>query len=1018
MKVSQIMMRLPFKIRDFIKDLPLRPTIGMALVIGLSLPIAISAWRGLAERREALLQNLADEHARLVEILAIGLQTPIWDVRPDAAKPLIDVIMTDDRVTAIRVSAPVLPQPLVAGAPGTESDSVSALERPVVRDGEQIGTVRIEMTSASIEAAASRQGWQAALTAIFQIGFGLLLIFPLIRFKVLTPVRRLVDQSRELAAGRLNQPFTWKRQDELGALGRSFETTRHSLESLFSDLEQRNAELGAREAELRQQTRVLRATLDNMNDGITLIDRDLRLLAWNDRFVEMFRFSADEVREGRSIAELHPMWIKKAGFSEREIANITDRMKEGFQRGNPLSTQIETPDGQVILFRRRPMPDGGFVSTYTDVTEQLRARQKADDTLQLLNAVMDAVPAIMHVKDRELRYEFVNRYFLDLFGLQREEVLGRKLTDVLRPEWLVEFRDLGPEVISTGDALPFYEMAIYRPRGQRVVMLGTKVPLLDAHGDVSHVVTFEIDITDRKRIQQALSDSEELYRLLVDLSPYGIVLHDANGILFMNPAGCRILGASGPDAIIGHNYLEFIAASDREDAEHRLKHILERGESLEQAERQLVTVDGREIDVATSGVPFNRGGQRLALIIIVDITEMKRAQEEIARQREALHQAEKISAFGSLLAGVAHELNNPLSVVVGRATMLAETDLEPSVATGIARIKAAAERCAGIVKTFLAMARQQPPERVHVRIDALIDSSLDLLAYGLKSSGIRVVKTLPPDLPGTMADPDQLMQVFSNLLINAKQAMDDWHGPRELSIAPRYDHEANKIHITVSDSGPGIPELTLRRVFDPFFTTKHVGVGTGIGLAVCRGIVEAHGGTITAENRESGGARFVVTLPVIADAADHDGAIAAESAEDAGRNRLLIVDDEVEIRSMLSEILAADGHVVEEAVDGRDALARLSEKPFDLVISDLIMPVLDGAGMYDELCRRHPDAVKRLVFITGDTLSPATRRFLKRAKRPVIEKPFVPDEARSVVRQALSDANPLDKGAQIRPWIG
>lgn len=961
-----------------------------------------------------MLQNLAGEHARLVEILAIGMQTPIWDVRPEAAKPLIDVLMGNERVTAIHVSAPVLSQPLVAGAPGAENRSVSALERRVVRDGEQIGIVRIEMTSASIEAAASRQGWHAVLTALFQIGFGLILIFPLIRFKVLTPVRRLVEQSRELAAGRLSQPFMWRRHDELGALGRSFETTRHSLESLFSDLEQRNVELAARELELSQQTRVLRATLDNMNDGITLIDRDLRLLAWNDRFIEMFRFSRDEIRDGRSITELLPIWTQKVGFSGKEVAEITAQMTEGFQRGNPLSTQIETPEGHFILFRRRPMPDGGFVSTYTDVTEQVRARQKADDTLQLLNAVMDAVPAILHVKDRELRYRFVNRYFLDLFGLRREDVLGQKLTDVLRPEWLVEFVDRGPEVISTGEALPFYEMAIHRPRGQRVVMLGTKVPLLDSQGDVTHVVTFEIDITDRKRMQQALSESEELYRLLVDLSPYGIVLHDATGILFMNPAGCQALGISGPESVVGRSYLDFVAASDREQAQQRLERVLELSEPLGQVERRLVTFDGREIIVATTGVPFTRGDHRLALILFADITELKHAEEEIARQREALHQAEKISAFGSLLAGVAHELNNPLSVVVGRATLLAETDLEPSVATGIAKIKAAAERCAGIVKTFLAMARQQPPERVPVRIDALIDSSLDLLAYGLKSSGIRVIKTVPPDLPGTLADPEQLLQVISNLLINAKQAMDDWSGPRELSITPSFDPHANAIQITVTDSGPGIPEDIVRRVFDPFFTTKHVGVGTGIGLAVCRGIIEAHGGTISAENSGSGGARFIITLPVITEPTDRDGKSPTEQSERPASNTVLIVDDEKEIRDMLSEILATEGHIIEEAVDGQDALARLSAKSVDLIISDLIMPVLDGAGLYEELCRRHPDAVERLVFITGDTLSQRTRQFLKRAKRPVIEKPFVPDEVRSIVRQALKDAGDARHEGQDR----
>jgi len=992
------------KLQQLLMDFPLRSAIAIALIIGLVLPVSLVAWREASIRREKLFDTLAQDHARMVETLAKGMQAPIWDVRPDQAKPLIDVIMTDNRVTAVNISAPVLPAPMIAENPDAKGADILALERPVIRGGQQIGTVRIEMTAAPIELEAARQGWQAVLTALFQIGFGLLLIFPLIRFKVLSPVQRLLVQSQDLAAGRLNQPFIWKRRDELGALGRSFETTRHSLESLFSDLEQRNVELGARERELRQHTRVLRATLDNMNDGITLIDGDLRLLAWNDRFIETFHFTADEIYEGRSVSELHPIWIERAGFAKHEIATVADRLREGFQRGMPHITQIETPDGQFILFRRRPMPDGGFVSTYTDVTEQVRARQKADDTLQLLNALMDAVPAILHVKDRKLRYQFVNRYFLDLFGLQREEVLGRKLTDVLRPEMLVHFEDRSPEVISTGEALPFYEMVVRRPRGQRVDMLGTKVPLIDTHGEVSHVVTFEIDITDRKRMQRALSESEELHRLLVDLSPYGIVLHDDNGILFMNPAGCRILGATGPDAVVGRNYLEFIAPSDREAGEERLNRILEHGESMDQAERQLVTVDGREIIVATSGVPFRRGEQRQALILFVDITEMKRAQEKIGRQREALHQAEKISAFGSLLAGVAHELNNPLSVVVGRTTMLGETDLEPAVADSIGKIRTAAERCAGIVRKFLAMARQQAPERVYVRLETLIDLCLDLLTYGLESAGIRVVKTIPADLPGTMADSEQLMQVISNLLINAKQAMEDWSGPRELTIDTHFDRESNSISITVGDSGPGIPRDILGRIFDPFFTTKGLGAGTGIGLAVSRGIVEAHGGTITAENAETGGARFTIEIPVLGEATDAEDETPASAEQKVDRKRLLIIDDEDEIRSMLVEILGTEGYLVDEAANGRDALSRLADTDYDLIISDLIMPVLDGAGLHEELSRHHPEQVERLIFITGDALSPATRQFLKRVERPVIEKPFIPNDVRSAIREALGDA--------------
>ena len=984
-----------------LKDLPLRPTVAAALILGLALPVLLVAWFEVGERRQTLFDNLTRDHISIVETLANGMQTPIWDVRPDTAQPLIDVIMGDARVTAVRVTAPVLPSPLEAARPQGSGDDTVALERPVIHDGREIGAVRVEMTTAPLRAEAARQAWQAVLTALFQMAFGLLLIFPLIRFKVLAPVARLVDQSQALASGKLDQALTWQRRDELGALGRSFEHTRRSLQTLFRDLEQRNHELGLREADLGRQAEVLRATLDNMTDGITLVDRDTRLVAWNGRFVEMFQHPPEAVREGSSVVELQRAWVARSGFSSDVASMLSERIRSGYAPGSPYQSQIETPDGMVILLRRRSIPDGGFVTTYTDVTEQVATRREADQTLQLLDTLMDAVPAILHVKDSALRYRFVNRYFLDLFGLEREQVLGRTRDQLLHPGALPLAPDGAIEVLATGKPSSLYELPIRLPDGEVVEMLGTKVPPLDADGRASHVVTFEIDITERKRIQRALSESEELYRLLVDLSPYGILLHDDKGITFMNPGGCRILGASGPDAMVGRHYVDFVTESDRVVAEARLARML-RGESMEQGERALVTSDGRHIVVASSGVPVTRGDQSLALVIFADITEMKRAEEEIARQREALHQADKISALGSLLAGVAHELNNPLSIVVGRSVMLEDSNLEPKVASAVASIRTAAERCAKIVKTFLAMARKQEPIRVPVRIDRLITSALDLLAYGLDSTGIQVTTHVPPDLPQTTADPDQLAQVFSNLITNAQQAMIGWGGPRELVICVEHDPRQGQLRIIVSDTGPGIAEEVRARIFDPFFTTKRDGSGTGIGLAVCRGIVEAHDGTITVGSAPGGGASFVVTLPIAAtlDATQPDDTLApAAVAGPAGR--ILVVDDEEGIRAMLADILIADGHVVEQAVDGREALERLREADYDLVISDLIMPRLDGPGLYEELFRRDPKMARHLVFITGDTLSAAAREFLQRVDRPAIEKPFVPNEVRQAVGLAL-----------------
>ncbi len=986
--------------RAVLDDLPLRPTVGAALILGLALPALLAAWLEVGERRQTLFDNLARDHIGIVETLANGMETPIWDVRPDTAQPLIDVIMADNRVTAVLVTAPVLPRPLEAAKPEALRKDTVALERPVMRAGQRIGAVRVEMTTAPLRAEAARQGWQAVLTALFQMAFGLLLIFPLIRLKVLAPLGRLVGQSQELADGKLDQPFSWRRRDELGALGRSFEHTRRSLQTLFRDLEQRNSELRLSEAGLARQTQVLRATLDNMTDGISLIDRELRLVAWNDRYVEIFGLPADAVRVAQPIMEVHRLWVERSGFAQAEAASLADRMRAGFAPGKPFTMQIETPGGTVVLLRRQPMPDGGFVTTYTDVTLQVHARQQADDTLHLLEVVMDAVPAILHVKDRELRYRFVNRYFLDLFGLKREQVLGRTRDELLHSGALPIAVDGAIEVLATGKASSLYELPIRLPGGEVVEMLGTKVPLLDEGGRVTDVVTFEIDITERKRIEQALSDSEQLHRLLVDLSPYGILLHDDAGIRFMNPGGCRILGASGADAMVGRHYADFVAAADRDAAKARLARML-RGKSLEQAERPLITLDGRHIVVAASGVPVKRGDQSLALVIFADITEMKRAEEEIARQREALHQADKISALGSLLAGVAHELNNPLSVVVGRSVMLGDAELEPKVAAAVASIRTAAERCARIVKTFLAMARKQAPTRVPVRIDRLVAAARELLDYGLESAGIRVTTQVPADLPQTMADPDQLTQVLTNLITNAQQALIGWNGPREISIEAQHDQPRAQLRITVRDTGPGIPDAVRSRIFDPFFTTKPAGSGTGIGLAVCRGIVEAHDGTISPGAAPGGGASFVVTLPIAA-MVEAGPAQEAPAAVARAPGRVLVVDDEAEIRHMLAEILGADGHVVEQAADGRDALARLGEAQFDLVISDLIMPKLDGPGLHQELSRRDPDMAHRLLFITGDTLSAVARTFLEQADRPAIEKPFVPADVRRAVREALA----------------
>ena len=394
---------------------------------------------------------------------------------------------------------------------------------------------------------------------------------------------------------------------------------------------------------------------------------------------------------------------------------------------------------------------------------------------------------------------------------------------------------------------------------------------------------------------------------------------------------------------------------------------------------------------------LSRAFDSVALAVQRDVAEKKRSAQVLAEQREALHQREKLAALGSLLAGVAHELNNPLSVVVARAIMLEEQG-HPATKTAALKIRTAAERCARIVRTFLAMARQQPPERGPVSVNEVIGAALDMTAYAVRTSNIEVAVDLGEDIPTILADPDQLHQVVINLVVNAQQVLQDRPGPRRIRVASRFDAEAGVIRIAVADNGPGIPGHLRARVFEPYFTTKPTGMGTGVGLAVSHGIVEAHGGTLALDCPEMGGAVFTITLPACP-AEDADDADGPSRELAAARRSILIVDDEAEIREILADILKGARHRVAAVASGREALERMAAERYDVILTDIRMPDLDGRTLYREIERRWPDRAARVVFVTGDSLASTLHEFASECGRPVIEKPFVPGDVRRVVAE-------------------
>ena len=393
------------------------------------------------------------------------------------------------------------------------------------------------------------------------------------------------------------------------------------------------------------------------------------------------------------------------------------------------------------------------------------------------------------------------------------------------------------------------------------------------------------------------------------------------------------------------------------------------------------------------------------------LAESQRVIEDYARTLEAqvqerterLLQTEKIATMGLLLAGVAHELNNPLSVVKGNADLLQLAVPEGPLAVRAGKIGQAAERCTRIVRNFLSLARQYPPERKATRLNQLVHEAVELLGYQLRTAGLEVRLDLAQDLPPLWADPHQLHQVLVNLITNAQQAMRDQPGPKQLALTTRADRAGERVVLEVADTGPGIAADVLARIFEPFFTTKAPGEGTGLGLPICRGIIEGHGGTLTLTSEPGRGAVFTVDLPAGTVRALASPTPAADPTPRAGPRAILVVDDEEDVRNLVVELLSTDGHRADAAPNGLAALDALRERSYDVIISDARMPGLDGEGFYRRLQSDYPSYTRRFILMTGDALTAKTREFIEEARVVSLAKPFPLDEMRRVIRQVLGD---------------
>ena len=497
--------------------------------------------------------------------------------------------------------------------------------------------------------------------------------------------------------------------------------------------------------------------------------------------------------------------------------------------------------------------------------------------------------------------------------------------------------------------------------------------------------TFDAQREARERERR----SEATKSAIVDHALAAIITFDDAGLITeWNPAAAAMFGHAR-EAALGRPVAALILPESSRSAE-ALRHVGER------IETQGLHADGHEFPIELLLARTDIAGRHHDTAFINDLSARQQAQREIERQREALRQGEKLTAMGSLLAGVAHELNNPLSIVLGRAALLEGKAAGGPLADDVRRIREAAERCGRIVRTFLNMARAKPATRQSVPMNELVRAAVELLGYSLRSGGISLELQLAPELPELPADPDRLGQLVMNLIVNAQQALSSQPGERRLTIASGVDGE--QLWLRVADNGPGIAADLRERIFTPFFTTKGEGEvqGTGLGLAVARGVAREHGGDLVLEDRP-GGASFLLRLPLAGGALP--GAPAPAPITDVARQlRILVVDDEIELADVMREALENAGFEVATAESGLVALELLDEARFEAIVSDLRMPGMDGAALWRAVRERQPLLATRMLIITGDTLSPGAAEFLREAGCAVLEKPFAPAEMVARVR--------------------
>jgi len=585
--------------------------------------------------------------------------------------------------------------------------------------------------------------------------------------------------------------------------------------------------------------------------------------------------------------------------------------------------------------------------------------------------IIDVNPAMVQLLGYESREDLLKHNFVEMYDdpSDRPAMIGK--------------------LESTGE-LRDNEIVLRRKDGTKVHCISSGFVTRDAAGKPIRLQGTFVDVTERMEMERRLRQEQEFVRRLVDSMPDMIVVLDREGrFTFVSERVKDILGVS-PEEYTGKKIGERLDSDGTNTAQEMFQSVISGRETYAQIEIQARHANGSWRTLRVTASPFFDENGAINGIVSSgrDVTETKSVEEQLARK-------EKFAAMGEMLAGAAHELNNPLTAILGVADLLRERASEQSAQRQIDLILQQARRASSIVQNLLTLSRSPLPGRSRIQVEQLVNQALLNRRSLLVQKNITVKNDFPPGLPPIDGDPKQLLQVFLNIIANAEQSISGAKSQGTLEVS--MERVDDRLRISFADDGAGIPAENIRKIFDPFFTTQRPGGNSGLGLTICVAVLKEHGGTIEVESTLGAGARFDVFLPVAANQKMPANAKQPRGSEKETNgaslevlrgHSVLIVEDEEGIREIVEEGLLARGMKVHAVESSEAALAYLATSSCDVILCDYNLPGLNGDQFLQKLAARQGNAPPHFVFMTGDLFEPAMAEHLRARGVSVIQKPF------------------------------